>query len=259
MPTAKKTSAGLEMYYEVSGVGAPIVVIPGGLMTIDQMGGLVSGLARTRQVIAVELQAHGRTRDVERPMTYEHLADDVAALVAELGIRQADICGFSVGAGVALQTAIRHPGSIRKLVFFSGVFKGDGEYAEVRAFASTFAADSPMLAMNRDEYVRVSGSAEGWPRLVEKTRLLLSQSYDWSPQVAALPMPVLIVAGDSDTLPVAHALEMFRLLGGETAANVMGGAGRAQLSVLPGTNHFTFLQRLELLQPIVASFLDSRP
>ncbi len=128
MPKARKTASGLEMYYEVSGAGSPIVVIPGGLMTIEQMGGLMSALAKTRRVIAVEPQAHGRTTDIDRPMTYEHMADDVAAVIAELGFERADVCGFSVGAGTALQTAIRHPAAVRKLVFLSGAFKGDGEY-----------------------------------------------------------------------------------------------------------------------------------
>lgn len=255
MPTAQKSSVGLEMFYEVSGTGAPIVLVPGGLMIIDQMRGLIDALAKTRQVITIEPQAHGRTADIDRPMTYEHLADDVVEFLGSLGIRQADVCGFSVGAGVSLQTAIRHPESSRKLVFLSGVFKGDGEYPEIRGIASTFAPDSPILTMNRDAYIRAAGSADGWPRLVERMRLLVSQSYDWSSQVAALRAPVLIVAGDTDTLPVAHAVEMFRLLGGENAANALGGAARGQLAVLPGTNHFTLLKRLDLLLPIVSSFL----
>jgi pimeloyl-ACP methyl ester carboxylesterase len=163
MPRARKTASGLETYYEVSGSGSPIVVIPGGLMTIKQMGGLVAAFTKTREVIAIEPQAHGRTADIDRPMTYEDMADDVATLIAELGLGRADVCGFSVGAGIALQAAIRHPGSVRKLAFLSGVFKGDGEYAEIRAFESTFAADSPMLAMNREAYVQAAESAEGWP------------------------------------------------------------------------------------------------
>jgi len=244
------------MYYEVSGVGSPVVVIPGGLMTIAQMSGLTSALAKTRKVIAVEPQAHGHTADIDRPLSYEQMADDVAALIAELGLGRVDVCGFSMGAGTALQTAIRHPASVRKLVFLSGVIKGDGEYQEIRAFMSQFAPDMPMLGMMRQAYGQAAGSLEGWPALVEKTRLLSSESYDWSAQVAALSVPVLIVAGDSDTFPVAHALEMFRLLGGETSANAMGGVGRARLAVLPATNHFGFMQRLDLLVPIVSTFLE---
>ena len=205
----------------------------------------------------MEPQAHGRTPDIDRPMTYEQMADDVADLIGELGVGRADVCGFSIGAGIALQAAIRHQGSVRKLVFLSGVFKGDGEYAEVRAMVSTFAPDLPMLGMLRQAYVQAAGSPDGWPVLVEKVRRLLGASYDWSSQVSALSAPVLIVAGDSDTFPVAHAVEMFKLLGGDTAAAVMGGNARAQLAVLPATNHFNFMARLDLLVPLVSAFLDS--
>jgi len=256
MAKARKTANGVEMYYEVTGKGSPIVVIPGGLMTIPQMQGLITPLAKSRQVIAIEPQAHGRTSDVDRQMTYEHMADDVAVLISELDLGRVDVCGFSVGAGIALQTAIRHPESVRKLVFLSGVFKGDGEYAQLRAIVSTFAPDLPMLGMLRQAYVQAAGSADGWPTLVKKMRLLLGTSYDWSEQVAALSTPILIVAGDSDTFPIDHAVEMFALLGGNTAATAMGPAGRAQLAVLPGTNHFQFMGRSDLLFPIVAAFLE---
>ncbi len=137
---------GLRMYYEVHGTGSPLVLIPGGLMTIAQMGEIIPALARSRQVIALEPQAHGHTADIDRPLSYEQMADDTAALIAHLGIGRADVLGFSVGAGVALQTAIRHPEAVRKLIVLSGVFRGDGEYAEVRAFAASFAPDLPMLA-----------------------------------------------------------------------------------------------------------------
>jgi len=255
MAKTSKNADGVEMYYEVTGTGSPIIVIPGGLMTIPLMQGLIAPLAKSRQVIAVEPQAHGRTSDVDRPLTYEHMADDVAGLISELGLGRTDVCGFSVGAGIALQTAIRHPESVRKLVFLSGVFKGDAEYAQLRAIVSTFAPDLPMLGALRQAYVQVAGSADGWPRLVEKMRQMLGTSYDWSEQVAALSTPTLIVAADSDTFSVEHAVEMFGLLGGNTAATAMGPAGRAQLAVLPGTNHFQFMGRSDLLFPIVSGFL----
>jgi pimeloyl-ACP methyl ester carboxylesterase len=259
MPKALKSTRGIEMHYEISGTGSPLVLIPGGMMTLELMSGLTTALARTRQVVAVEPQAHGRTADIEREMTYEDMADDVAALLESLELIPADVCGFSVGAGIALQTAIRHPARVRKLVFLSGVFKGDGEYPQLRAITSQFSAEHPMLASLRGAYVKAAGSDAGWPALVEKMRLLINQPYDWSSDVAALTHPTLIVAADSDTFPVAHAVEMFRLLGGETAATAMGPPGRAQLAVLPGTNHFSFLQRLDLLTPIVSAFLDASP
>jgi pimeloyl-ACP methyl ester carboxylesterase len=243
------------MYYEVTGAGSPIVVIPGGMMTIEQIGGFIAALAKTRQVVAVEPQAHGHTADITRPMTYEGMADDVAALIEALGFAPADVCGFSVGAGIALQTAIRHPPLVRKLVFLSGVYKGDAEYPELRAITSAFVPDHPMLAGLRQAYVKAAATEDGWPTLVEKMRQLIGQSYDWSDDVSALNAPTLIVSGDCDTQPVAHAREMYALLGGETSAIAMGGNARAQLAVLPGTNHFAFMQRVDLLEPIVSQFL----
>src|SRR5918995_3173839 len=122
---------GLEMYYEIHGTGQPLVVLHGAYMTIDYMGEVVPGLAKTRQVIAVELQAHGRTADVDRPLSYEQMADDVAALLHHLGIEQADVFGFSMGGAAALQVAIRHPEVVRKLVLASASYTSDGAHPEL--------------------------------------------------------------------------------------------------------------------------------
>ncbi len=248
---------GLQMYYEVHGTGVPLLLIPGGLMTIAMMGPIVPSLAQTRQVIAVEPQAHGHTRDIDRPLTYEQMADDVAGLIGQLGLASADVFGFSAGAGVALQTAIRHPEVVRKLVAVSGSYRGDGEFAEVRAFAAAFDPDMPMLAPLREAYLSAASTADGWVPLVTKMRHLLSQTYDWSREVAAIRSPTLIALGDADTMPPAHAMELFGLLGGGTAASAMGAPSKAQLAVLPGTTHFTILDRLDLLLPIINAFLDS--
>src|SRR5437667_2875511 len=136
---------GLGMYYEIHGTGQPLVVLPGGLMTIPMMGPILPSLAASRQVIAVELQAHGHTADIDRPLSYEQMADDVAALLTHLGLERADVFGFSVGAGVALQTAIRHSKLVRKLVVASVSFKSDGEYQEMKALEESFQAESSIL------------------------------------------------------------------------------------------------------------------
>ena len=247
---------GLNLYYEVHGTGDPLVIIPGGTMTIAMMGPLVSALTRSRQVIALELQAHGHTADVERPLTYEHLADDTAALIAYLGLDRADVLGFSVGAGVALQTAIRHPAAVRKLVFVSGTFRGDGEFPEIRAFEANFTPDMPALTEIRDANVAASHDPDRWASLVTKMRQLLAEEYDWSAAVAAIAAPTLVVVGDADTLPVAHAVELFRLLGGETAAAAWGQLSKAQLAVLPATTHFGIVGHADL-PSIVTRFLDA--
>ena len=247
---------GLRLYYEVHGTGQPLVLIPGGLMTIAQMGTVVPSLAQTRRVIALEPQAHGHTADVDRPLTYEQLADDTAALMAHLDLGRADVLGFSVGAGVALQVTVRHPDRVRKLVVISGTFRGDGEYPELRAFTAAFEPDLPMLAANRAAYIAAAGDAGGWASLVAKMRQLLREEYDWSEAVRGIQAPTLIAVGDADTLPPAHAVELFGLLGGGTAASAMGGPGRAQLAVLPGTTHFSILQRPDL-PSLLTGFLDA--
>src|SRR4029077_2523948 len=168
---------GLEMYYEIHGTGSPLIFIPGGLMTIDMMGALLPSLAKTRQVIAIEPQGHGHTFDINRPLTYEHMADDTAALISYLGIERADVFGFSMGGGVALQTAIRHPEVTRKLVVASAPFRSDGEYREIRALEASFHADAPMLAPNRDAYLRATPSFEGWLQLVAKVKVSLAVDY----------------------------------------------------------------------------------
>jgi pimeloyl-ACP methyl ester carboxylesterase len=251
------TVNGLELYYEVSGSGQPLVLIPGGLMTIEMMGPLIPALATTRQVVAVEPQAHGHTPDIDRPLTYEQMADDVAALIEHLRLGSADVLGFSVGAGIALQTAIRHPDAVRKLVVVSGTFRGDGEFPEIRAFEAAFDPDLPALAELRDAYVRAAPKPEAWSSLVTKMRQLLAQEYDWSQSIALIQASTLIVVADADTLPPMHAVEMFGLLGGGTAASAMGGPSKAQLAVLPGTTHFSILSRVDLLVQLITPFLDA--
>src|SRR5829696_10352084 len=147
---------GVQMYYEVRGTGDPLVVIPGGLMTSAMMGPLVSALASSRQVITIEPQAHGHTVDVDRPLGYEQLADDSAALIAQLGLGRTDLLGFSLGAEIALLTAIQHPEAVRKLVVVSGRFRSDGEYPEIRSFEQAFAPAYPALAQIRDTYLAAS-------------------------------------------------------------------------------------------------------
>jgi pimeloyl-ACP methyl ester carboxylesterase len=250
---------GLQLYYEIHGAGDPVVVIPGGMMTAAMMTPLVALLAPSRQVIILEPQAHGHTADIDRPVSYEQLADDTAALLDHLGLPQVDVLGFSVGAGVALQAAIRHPDRVRRLIVLSGTFRGDGEFPEIRAFEASFTPDLPLLAPLRQAYLAANPNSDGWATLVTKMRALLATAYDWSDQVRATRAPTLIVVGDADTLPVAHALQLFMLLGGETAAAAMGHPGRAQLAVVPGTTHFNLLERTELLRAIVPPFLAAPP
>jgi pimeloyl-ACP methyl ester carboxylesterase len=247
------------MYYEMHGAGRPLVLIHGGFGTVDMFAPLLPALAETRQVIAVELQGHGHTADIDRPLSFEQMADDVAALIRHLGHDNADVFGYSLGGGVALQTAIQHPEVVGKLVVASAAYASDGWYPEVRAGMAAVNADaartwvgSPMHAA----YARVAPQPEDWPNLATKTGQMLRQEYDWAAGVAAITAPVLIVIGDADSIAPAHAVEMFGLLGGGKTDGAMGGRPTSQLAILPATTHFTILDRTELL-PIISSFLDA--
>ncbi|MGI8688129.1 MAG: alpha/beta fold hydrolase [Thermomicrobiales bacterium] len=251
---------GLNLYYEIHGAGKPLVLLPGAFQTIDALGALLPALAESRRVIAVELQGHGHTADIDRPLSHELMADDIAALITYLGLENADLFGYSRGGGVALQTAIRHPDVVRKLVVTSAPCKRDGWYPEVLAGMAAITAEvagtwvgSPM----HDAYVRVAPRPEDWPTVADKMGRMLRQEYDWSPGVAALEMPTLIVVGDADGVRPAHVVEMFQLLGGGKADVGMGDPPASQLAVLPGTTHFTILARTDLLLPIITPFLDA--
>jgi len=248
---------GLELYYEIHGTGKPMILLPGGLMTIDMMGPLLPSLARTRQVIAVEPQAHGHTADVDRPLTYEQCADDTAALIKHLQLPEADVFGFSMGGAIALQIAIRHPDVVRRLVVASAPCRSDGEYPEIRALVESFRPEAPMLAPMREAYLRTAPNPGDWPRLIAKVRESAAEDLDWSADVAAIKAPTLIVVGDADTVLPSHAVEMFGLLGGGKADAAMGRPAHSQLAILPGTTHFSFLSRVDLLLAIIAPFLDT--
>jgi pimeloyl-ACP methyl ester carboxylesterase len=253
---------GLQLYYEIYGAGRPLVLLHGGLGVTGMFAQLLPALAATRQVIAVELQAHGHTADIARPLSFEHMAGDIAALIGHLGLGTADLCGYSLGGGVALQTAIRHPEVVRKLVILSATYQRKGWYPEVLAGMGAMNAEAAAAMVGspmHDAYTAAAPRPEDWPVLVDKTGQLLRQDYDWSAGVATLPMPTLIVVGDADSVRTQHAVDMYGLLGGGQADGAMGGLPRAQLAILPGTTHFTILDRLDLLLPIIPPFLDAPP
>jgi pimeloyl-ACP methyl ester carboxylesterase len=248
---------GLQMYYEIHGTGEPLVVIHGSFMTIELMGKLIPELARRRQVIAVELQGHGHTADVDRPITYEGLADDTAALLRHLGIGSADLYGFSLGAGVVLQVAIRHPALVRKLVIVSGSYTSAGMYPEVLAAIEQITPELFAGTPWREAYDRTAPDPEAFPTLVARLRQLDMTPYAWPPEaVRAIAAPTLIVVGDSDGTRPEHAVELFRLRGGGVFGDIAG-LPAAQLAILPGTTHLGILERADWLVPMVEAFLDA--
>ena len=251
---------GLDLYYEVHGEGDPLILLHGGLGATGMFGELPSRLAEGRQVIAVDLQAHGRTANIDRPLSYEAMADDIAALITELGFEQADVMGYSLGGGVALRTAIQHPDLVRKLVLVSTPFRRDGWYPEVltgmdqtRAENAQMLEQTPMYQL----YAGVAPNPEDWPVLVGKVGDLLRRDYDWSDEVTKLETPTLLVVGDADSVRTSHAVEFFELLGGGRRDGGFDGSGmsNARLAILPGVTHFTIFALPELAST-VTPFLD---
>ncbi|MDQ3965107.1 MAG: alpha/beta hydrolase [Actinomycetota bacterium] len=248
---------GLKMYYEIHGTGKPLVLLHGAYMTIDAMGEVVSELAKTGQVIAVELQAHGRTADVDRPLSYEQMAEDIAALLRHLKIEDADVFGYSMGGGVALQIAIRHPEMVRKLVLASVSYNNDGIYPEVLEAIETITPEAFAGTPWREEYDRIAPNPEDFPTLVAKLKELDLTFVGWPPEdIQAIEAPTLVIIGDSDVVRPEHTVQMFRLIGGGVAGDLVG-LPNSRLAVLPATTHVGLVERSNLLVSMIGEFLDA--
>jgi pimeloyl-ACP methyl ester carboxylesterase len=229
---------GLQLYYEIRGAGEPLVLLHGGVAGIVMFGPNLQELSRDRQVIAVELQGHGRTADIDRPLTYEAMADDVAGLLQHLDLARADVMGLSLGAGVAQQMAFRHAQLVRRLVVVAAPFRRDGWYPEVRAQFDRMdsAAGEPM---RQSPLAKLYPDID-WGRLFAKIGDLQRREYDWSAKVQSLQAPTMLVFADADAVRPAHIVECFGLLGGGRRDAGLDGAGRpvARLAVLPGLTHY---------------------
>jgi pimeloyl-ACP methyl ester carboxylesterase len=249
------------MYYEIHGTGQPLILLHGGLGLTGMFGEVLPLLAQGRQVIAADLQGHGRTADIDRPMRLELMGDDIAALITHLGFEQADVMGYSMGGGAALRAAIQHPTLVRKLVLVSLPFKRSGWYPEMvagmsqmSAAAAEFMRDTPMY----QAYITVAPDPDHFPELCDKMGEMLRRDYDWSAEVAALKMPTMIVSGDADGLPPAHAAQFFELLGGGKRDAGWDGANmpNARLAILPATTHYNIFAS-PMLAASVTPFLDA--
>jgi pimeloyl-ACP methyl ester carboxylesterase len=249
---------GLALYYEIHGSGQPLVLLHGAFSAIGtSFGALLPGLARSRQVIALDMQAHGRTADIDRPLSLEQMADDTAAVLQHLGIAQADIFGYSMGAGVALWVALRHPEVVRKLVLASVTFNLSGVHP---GLMDGFADMKPEMMFGspwHDEYLRIAPRPDDFATLFAKKTAMDRNIQDIPAEaIAAIKAPTLLIVGDSDIVRPEHAVEMFRLLGGGVAGD-MAGLPNSQLAVLPGTTHVTVVARADLLLAMIPPFLDA--
>ncbi|HXC77409.1 MAG TPA: alpha/beta hydrolase [Candidatus Acidoferrum sp.] len=256
---------GINLYYEIHGTGRPLVLLHGGLGSGEMFEPVLPMLAERHQVIVPDLQGHGRTADIDRPIDVRLMAGDVAALIDHLKLTRPDVVGYSLGGGVALQTAAQHPAKVRRLVLVSANLRPDAIYPEmraqqgqVRAAAMAFMKDTPMYQL----YEQVAPRPEDFPRLLDKIGESMSHDFDFTEEVRSLKMPTLVVAGDSDMAPPSHYVEVFKLLGGGQRDGGWMGEGRPQgghaLAILPGLTHYNICTS-PLLAAATLAFLEESP
>ena len=249
---------GMQMYYEVSGTGEPLVVLHGAYMNIPTMGAIIPRLAQTHRVYAVELQGHGRTTDIDRPITYPNLADDVAAFMDAVGLRRADVFGYSMGAQVGLQLAIRHPAKVNKLVAASAAYDLEGWQPEFKAAIPQMNVEMILAMPFAKEYPKLAANPQGFPELARKLIALEKEPMAWEADVKAMKTPVLIITGDADVATLEHSVAMFRLVGG----GIMGDMGKplppSRLAVMPATAHTAVITQPDLLHAFIEPFLKGQ-
>ncbi|HJQ14063.1 MAG TPA: alpha/beta hydrolase [Anaerolineales bacterium] len=250
---------GLNMYYEIHGEGQPLVLLHGAFSAIgSSFGNMIPGLAKHRQVVGFDLQGHGRTADIDRPLTVEGMADDVAAALSELGIEQADVLGYSNGGSVALHIATRHPQMVRKLVLMSIGYKLSGVHPGLMEGLGEMKPEMMHGSPWHEEYMRIAPRPENFNRLFEKKTQMDRQIKDFSEEVIrGIKAPILLMIGDSDLIRPEHAVELFRLLGGGVFGDMPPGLPNSQLAILPGTSHVGMVDRAGWIVPMVNEFLDA--
>src|SRR5213592_1141866 len=252
---------GMQMYYEVSGRGDPLIVLHGAYMNIPMMGAIVPKLAASHRVYALEFQGHGRTTDINRSITYQNLADDVAAFMDAVGLRKADVFGYSMGAEVGLQLAIRHPAKVSKLVAASVAY-------DLRGWQPAFTEMIPQMTVEMvsampfaKEYPKLAANPNGFPEFVRKLIALEKEPMAWEADVKALKTPVLVIAGDADVSTLEHSVAMFRLLGGGGMGDMVDMAKpltASRLAILPATSHTAVITQVDLLLGFIEPFLQGR-
>lgn len=249
---------GLNVYYEIHGTGLPLVVLHGAFSAIGtSFGNVLPELAKNRQVIAFEMQAHGRTTDIDRPLSMEQMADDTVAALQQLGIENADFFGYSMGAGIALQVAIRHPEVVRKLVLASVIYKLDGLHPGLMEGLAEMKPEMMYGSPWHEEYMRIAPRPEDFATLFAKKTQMDREVRDLPAEtIEAIDAPTLLIIGDSDIVRPEHAVEMFRLLGGGVMGDLTG-LPNSQLAILPGTTHATLVERGDWLGSMVTAFLNA--
>jgi pimeloyl-ACP methyl ester carboxylesterase len=255
---------GLTMYYETYGSGRPLILLHGGLGSGEMFGPVIPALARGHQVIAPDLQGHGRTADIDRPIDLELMGGDIVALIDHLGLEKPDVVGYSLGGGVALHTALAAPERIGRLVVASIYLRPDAvdpalraQQGQVNAAAAEFMKETPMYEL----YQRVAPRPEDFPRLLDKIGAMMANDYDYTEAVRGLRVPTLLVAGDADQAPPSHYADMFKLLDGGLRDGGWMGENRPKgghaLAILPGVTHYNAF-RSPLLAAVTLDFIDDQ-
>src|SRR5919112_243358 len=250
---------GINLYYETHGSGRAMILLHGGLMSSEMFGPLLPALTERHQVIAVDLQGHGRTPDIDRPIDIRLMADDIAALIDHLGLEKPDIVGYSLGGGVALFTAVKYPEKVGKLVSASANVRRDAipaemlaQQAQVNAAAVEFMKDTPMYQL----YQRVAPRPEDFGRLLDKVGESMGRDFDFSEEVRGLQVPTLIACADADMAPPSHYVDVFELLGGGQRDGGWMGEGRPDgghaLAIIPNTTHYNVFMSPVLAAAVLA-------
>jgi pimeloyl-ACP methyl ester carboxylesterase len=256
---------GLHMYYEVHGTGRPLVLLHGGLGSGEMFGANLAAFAGHHQVVLPDLQGHGRTADIDRPLDIQLMADDIAALIDHLGLDHPDVAGFSLGGGVAFWTAVKYPTKVRRLVMTSANIARNAipaemlaQQAQVNAAAVPFLKDTPMYEL----YQRTAPRPEDFGRLLDKAGTAMAQDFDFTEEVRGLQVPTLIVAADADMAPPSHYVEAFKLLDGGLRDGGWMGDGRPKgghaLAILPRLTHYN-IDESPLFAAVTLDFLDAEP
>ena len=246
---------GMQMYYEVSGDGDPLIVLHGAYMNILSMGAIIPKLAKTHKVYALEFQGHGRTTDIERPITYQNLADDVAAFMDAVKLKKADVFGYSMGAIAGLQLAIRHPEKANKLVAASVAYDVEGWQPAFTDIIPQMTVEMILEMPFAEEYRQLAPNPDGFPALAKKLIALEKEPMAWEADVRAMKTPVLIITGDADVNTLEHAVAMFRLLGGGDMGDMGKPLPASRLAVMPATSHTAVITQPDLLHAFIEPFL----
>lgn len=258
---------GLKMYYEIHGEGEPVVLLHGAFMTITNSWtapwgngttNWITELSKTRKVIAVEMQGHGRTADIDRDMSPENLADDVAALLNYLNIPSADIIGYSLGGGTAMQCAIRHPEKVRKVVIISFAFRSDGWVKEKNDLMPKITAEAFKGSPIETEY-KLSPTPDKFADFVKHLVAIAAKPYDFgADKFKATKAPMFFIDGDADGVRLDHISEMFSLKGGGASGD-FGPRSASRLAIFPDTSHVALMSRGPAIIPMINDFLDAKP